>query len=80
VLLVRHRNRQGSLARAAWLSARNDALADVAIIAVGLLTLVISTGWLDIAVGLAIGVLNADAAVKVWRSARAERRELTPEP
>jgi len=79
VLLVRHRNRQGSLTRAAWLSARNDALADVAIIAVGLLTLVITTGWLDIAVGLAIGALNADAAVKVWRSARAERRELSPE-
>lgn len=79
VLLVRHRNRQGSLARAAWLSARNDALADVAIIAVGVLSLFFVTGWLDIVVGLGIAALNADAAMKVWRLARAERIEARPE-
>ena len=79
VLLVRHRNRQGSLAKAAWLSARNDAFANVAIIAVAGLTVLIPTGWLDIVVGLAIAALNADAAVKVWSSARAERSEPKPE-
>ena len=36
VILVRHRNSHGSMARAAWLSARNDALANVAIILVAL--------------------------------------------
>jgi Co/Zn/Cd efflux system component len=78
VLLVRHRDRHGSLARAAWLSARNDALANVAIIAVGIVTIWFSTGWLDIVVGLAIAVLNADAARAVWRAARDEREALTP--
>lgn len=79
VLLVRHRSHPGSLARAAWLSARNDALADVAIIGVGVLTLFFATGWLDIVVGLGIAVLNADAAWKVWKLARAERLEPRPE-
>jgi Co/Zn/Cd efflux system component len=73
VLLVRHRSSGGSMARAAWLSARNDALANVAIILVAIVTIWVRTGWLDIAVGLAIGLLNADAARAVWRAARDER-------
>lgn len=76
-LLVRHRRTEGSMAKAAWLSARNDALANVAIIAAAAITLLISTGWIDIVVGLGIAVLNADAARTVWRTARAER--LDPE-
>jgi len=72
ILLVRHRNGSGSLTKAAWLSARNDALANLGIIVVGLLTFWFATGWLDIALGLAIAVLNADAARAVWRSARQE--------
>lgn len=72
VLLVRHRNTRGSMARAAWLSARNDALANVAIILVAVVTIWIPTGWIDIGVGVAIGLLNADAARAVWRAARDE--------
>jgi Co/Zn/Cd efflux system component len=72
-LLVRHRHAQGSLAKAAWLSARNDALANVAIIAAGVATMWFATGWIDIGVGLGIAVLNADAARAVWKAARAER-------
>lgn len=72
-LLVRHRNTNGSMARAAWLSARNDALANIAIIGVAIATIWLRTGWLDIAVGLGIGLLNADAARVVWRAARDER-------
>ena len=71
-ILVRHRHHSGSLTRAAWLSARNDALANVAIIAVGVLTFWVVTGWLDIIVGIAIGILNADAARAVWKAAREE--------
>jgi len=37
-MLTRYRRRSGSLTRAAFLSARNDALANVAIIAARLLT------------------------------------------
>ena len=37
-MLVRYRHHGGSLTRAAFLSARNDALANIAIIAAGLVT------------------------------------------
>lgn len=71
-LLVRHRHHSGSLTKAAWLSARNDAFANLAIILVGILTIWFATGWLDIIIGLGIGILNADAARAVWKAARAE--------
>lgn len=71
-LLVRHRHHSGSLTKAAWLSARNDALANLAIILVGILTIWVATGWLDIIVGICIGILNADAARAVWKAARTE--------
>ena len=79
-LLVRYRNTSGSMARAAWLSARNDALANVAIIAVAVVGLWVATGWIDIAIGLAIALLNADAARAVWRAAATEALELDPQP
>ena len=80
LLLVRHRNHPGSLAKAAWLSARNDAFANLAIIAVAVVTIWVQTGWIDIVVGIGIGLLNADAARTVWKRAREERRQLNPEP
>lgn len=72
LLLVRHRHHSGSLTKAAWLSARNDAFANLAIITVGILTIWFATGWLDIIVGVGIGILNADAARAVWKAARQE--------
>ncbi|WP_306233246.1 cation transporter [Agrococcus beijingensis] len=72
LLLVRHRHHSGSLTKAAWLSARNDSIANLAIVAVGILTFWFATGWLDIVVGVAIGLLNADAAREVWQAARDE--------
>ena len=78
LLLVRQRHHPGSLAKAAWLSARNDVLADAAIILVAVITVWIPTGWIDIVVGIGIGLLNIDAARTVWRGARDERR-LEPE-
>ncbi|GAA1952803.1 cation transporter [Microbacterium deminutum] len=72
-LLVRHRHAGGSLTKAAWLSARNDALANLAIIGSALLTVWLATGWVDIIVGLGIAALNLDAARAVWRAARQER-------
>ena len=73
VMLARYRGQSGSLTRAAFLSARNDAVANVAIIGAGLVTaLVWRSGWPDIAVGLAIAALNAGAAREVWQAARRE--------
>ncbi len=73
-LLLRFREHRGSLTRAAFLSARNDAIANVAIIAAAAVTALTRSGWPDIAVGLAVGALNAGAAREVWRAARAEHR------
>ena len=74
-MLVRFRAHSGSLTQAAFLSARNDALANVAIIAAGLLTAYTLSGWPDLIVGLGIAAMNADAAREVWGAAREEHRE-----
>ena len=74
-MLVRYRNHSGSLTRAAFLSARNDALANIAIIAAGLVTAFLwRSAWPDLFVGIGIAVLNAYAAREVWRAAREEHR------
>ena len=78
LLLVRVRGQAGSLGKAAFLSARNDVLADVAIVAAGAVTAATGSIWPDLAVGIAIGLLNADAAREVWQAARAERRDARP--
>jgi Co/Zn/Cd efflux system component len=77
-LLARFRHHGGSLTRAAFLSARNDVLANVAIVAAGLLTAVTLSVWPDLIVGLGIAALNADAARQVVNAARAERRSAQP--
>lgn len=77
-LLTKYRHHQGSLTRAAFLSARNDALANIAIIAAGIVTLQWMSGWPDMIVGLGIALLNADAAQEIWRTARAENASATP--
>lgn len=74
LILARHRKLGGSLTRAAFLSSRNDVLANIAMIVCGFITVLTRSGWADLLVGLGIAGLNADAAVKVWRLARAEHR------
>jgi Co/Zn/Cd efflux system component len=73
-LLARFRYGAGSLSKAAFLSARNDALANVAIVLAAGLTAFTASGWPDLLVGLGIAVLNADAAKEVWEAALQERR------
>jgi Co/Zn/Cd efflux system component len=74
-MLARYRRHSGSLTKAAFLSARNDAFANVAIVAAGLVTALIwSSAWPDLIVGLAIALMNADAAREVWKAAREEHR------
>ena len=77
-LLARFRHHGGSLTRAAFLSARNDVLANVAIIAAGLATAATLSVWPDLIVGLGIAALNADAARQVVNAARAERKAAQP--
>jgi len=72
LLLARFRHASGSLTRAAFLSARNDAFANIAIVVTGLITLRWASAWPDLVLGLAIAAINADAAKSVWHAARDE--------
>jgi Co/Zn/Cd efflux system component len=73
-MLARFRTHSGSLTRAAFLSARNDTLANVAIIAAAFVTAYTHSAWPDLTIGLGIAAMNADAAREVWRAAREEHR------
>jgi Co/Zn/Cd efflux system component len=74
LMLARFRAHGGSLTRAAFLSARNDVWANVAIIGAGLLTAYTLSAWPDLIVGLGIAAMNADAAREVFSAARDEHR------
>jgi Co/Zn/Cd efflux system component len=78
LMLARYRHHSGSLTRAAFLSARNDALANMAIIAAGLVTAFSLSPWPDLIVGLGIAAMNADAAREVFAAARREHAEASP--
>jgi Co/Zn/Cd efflux system component len=78
LMLTRYRRHSGSLTTATFLSARNDAMANVAIIAAGLLTAYTSSALPDLIVGLGVAAMNADAAREVWQAARDEHRTAEP--
>jgi Co/Zn/Cd efflux system component len=69
LILVRVRHHGGSLGLAAFLSARNDVLANVAIILAGLVTAYTLSVWPDLLVGLGIALINGGAAAEVYRAA-----------
>jgi Co/Zn/Cd efflux system component len=71
-MLARFHKHHGSLSRAAFLSARNDVLANIAIIACAGLTFAYPSSWPDLIVGLGIAILNLSAAREVLKAARAE--------
>ncbi|MDD3596321.1 cation transporter [Sulfuricurvum sp.] len=77
-LLVNFRKHTSSLVKAAFLSARNDAFANIAIIASGLMTVYSASMWPDLVVGLGIFAMNLDAAKAVFKAARQERAALNP--
>ncbi|MDI7774750.1 cation transporter [Asticcacaulis sp. EMRT-3] len=77
-LLARFQHHKGSLTRAAFLSARNDALANVAIMLAGVVTLVWRTAWPDLIVGMGIAIMNLDAAREIWEAARVEHADAKP--
>jgi len=75
LMLARVRDHHGSLTRAAFLSARNDAAANVAIIVAGLVTATLwHSVWPDLIVGIGIAAMNADAAREIWEAAHRERQ------
>lgn len=72
-LLTRVRHHGGSLSRAAFLSARNDVLVNVSIIAMAIITLWSTSGWPDLILGCVIIGLALHAAYEVWEVSEEER-------
>ena len=77
-ILVRFRYHQGNLTKAAFLSARNDAIANVGIIITGLLGFIWPSMWPDLIVGFLIMAINLDAAKEIWEAS--EHREISLKP
>ncbi|MET4591746.1 cation diffusion facilitator family transporter [Arthrobacter sp. 754] len=73
LVLARFRHHGSSMSKAAFLSARNDVLINVAIIAMGVLTIWTASGWPDLVLGTVIVLLNIRAAKEVWETAEEER-------
>lgn len=72
-LLAAVRNRGGSLSSAAFLSARNDVLVNLAIIVMAAITLWTESGWPDLILGCSIILLALHAAYEVWEVSEEER-------
>ena len=77
--LARVRHHKGGLVRAAYLSARNDVISNIAIIAAGLATMVTVSIWPDVIVGLIIIAINADAARDVYQASLREDKDRVAE-
>lgn len=75
-LLAQHRDAGGSMTKAAWLVARNDVIVNIAIVFVGVVTMLGSSGWPDIIFGLQVLILNLGASKEVWEAATEEADEL----
>jgi Co/Zn/Cd efflux system component len=74
LLLAKVRHVRGSLTRAAFLSARNDVIGNVAIVIAGGLTAATRSPSPDLIVGLGIFLMNLNAAREVFLAARSEHR------
>jgi Co/Zn/Cd efflux system component len=72
-LLVGVRRGGGSLSRAAFLSARNDVLVNVAVIGMAVVTLWTGSGWPDVVLGCCIILVAVQAAFEVWEVSEEER-------
>ena len=72
LILVRVSHHGGSLGLVAFLSARNDVLANAAITLAGLATAVTLSAWPELIVGLGIAIINAGTAWEVYTAAGKE--------
>jgi len=73
LLLLKFRHETESLIKAAYFSARNDAVANVAIIVASIVSIFWISGWPDLIVGIGILLLNLDSAKEVLEAARKEK-------
>lgn len=75
LILVPFRKTQSSMARVAYLSARNDVIVNILIILIGFVTALTRSGWPDIILGVTIIAINVFAAKEVWQIAHLEHLE-----
>ena len=73
MVLFRYR-RGDSNRRSVWLCTRNDAIGNVAVVVAGALVFVLESGWPDLVVGGAMGLLALHSAASVVGQARRELR------
>ena len=73
LLLMRVRDHGGSMTTAAFLTARNDVLVNLAILAMGVVTAWTHSGWPDIVLGAVIVLVGLGAAKEVWEVATEEQ-------
>jgi len=76
IILMKFRKNNKSLIKAAFLSARNDVLANLIIIAAGIIIMIYPSIWPDLIAGLIIFLINFDAAYKVYQIANSEDKKL----
>ena len=76
IILMKFRKKNKSLIKAAFLSARNDVLANLIIIATGIIIMIYPSIWPDLIAGLIIFLINFDAAYKVYQIANSEDKKL----
>lgn len=77
-LMMRFKSSQNTLLLAAFLSARNDALANIAMMVAGVLTLFTTSLYPDLVVGIGVFLLNLDASKAVYLAMKREKGELDP--
>ena len=75
-ILIPLKDFNGSLTKAAFLSARNDVISNFTIIITGYLTIIYKSIWPDIITGLVIVLINSQASLKVYREAKREKLRL----
>ena len=68
-ILIRFKDFSGSLTRAAFLSARNDVIANIAIITTGIITYFYSSIWPDIIIGILIAYIRIESALEIYNKA-----------
>jgi Co/Zn/Cd efflux system component len=72
-LLSSVRRQGGSLSAAAFMSARNDVVVNLAIVAMAVVTAWTASGWPDLVLGCLIILLALHAAREVWEVSEEER-------
>ena len=74
-ILNKFKEIQGGLAKAAYFSARNDAVSNILIIFAGIVTLFWISAIPDLIVGTVIFIMNADSARVILKAAHREHKE-----